>query len=161
MVSNAFPLTRKSTILSKETIRTVWHNLFWQTGDRWLESYGKERKGTRTEHCSAWQHWLCHTGTVDTVFSLPVAKQQRGLRKGGFEGEEFNRFVGNSSQMRELEEGKAMNLMITFTSVAVDTLNDDEWQRWTGNTNSVRFLTVGQLRNQMKTKKPVFFSHNM
>lgn len=31
--------------------------------------------------------------------------------------------------MREMECGKAMKLMITFTSMAVDTLNDDEWQR--------------------------------
>lgn len=27
MLSNAFPLTRKSVILSKEAIRLVWHNL--------------------------------------------------------------------------------------------------------------------------------------
>lgn len=133
MVSNAFPLTRKSAILSKKAIGLVWHNLPLVDRRQTVRGRWVGKKGNPYRVLLSLAGSGCVMLAPQTPpFSYKYPNLLRGLRKERFEQEEYNSFVGKwrtQSQMRGLEQGKAANLMITFTSMAVDTLNDDKWQR--------------------------------
>lgn len=151
MLSNAFPLTRKSVILSKEAIRLVWHNLPLVDRRQMVRCrWGGNKKKPIHSAAQPDRQWLQHAGTIDTIIFCQENNSE------GFKEERIWR-----RRVQNVGMGKAMNLMTTITSMAVDTLNDEQHGKGEQEARILfTFLIEGELRNQIKPNEPVFTSHN-